>query len=205
MKMFKGLTEIVFCILLSITILSWKADKKDNDWTKDQLKGDVKSLTESYNVLSVLPFGTFEKQTDSAQKSLMKKEMFYDENGNKIEWNSINKDGSIDFKRKYKFDQQGNLIEWGSYNQDETIRYKAFYTYNDKGQNIEERKTYNSAEIIESKATFKYDNNGNLIEWITFKSDDSVYSKLIYKYDKSGNKIEYIWLNLMWSGLVGLN
>ena len=59
----------------------------------------------------------------------------YNENGNKIENNYYNSDGSLGFKNTYKYDENGNNIEECRY-EDGKIEYKITYKYDEKGNKI---------------------------------------------------------------------
>ena len=120
-------TETVFCLLILTIIVSWTIDKKESDLKREKLKGNVKSITERYEVVNIDRFGKAEIGKDSVKKSLTMKKIVFDSNGNKIEWRSINYDGSVDFIRKYKYDTFGNLKEWISHNSDGSIQFKEAY------------------------------------------------------------------------------
>ena len=82
--------------------------------------------------------------------------IFY-ENGNQIEDNEYNSDGSLNQRKTYKYDEQGNIIEKNRYHSDDALY---------------ERDTYN----------YKYDNMGNWIEresygW--YYSEDRNYKETV--------------------------
>ena len=104
---------------------------KKNGWEEANLKGKVKSLTESkYGAED--RFGEIQKK----ESSLSSKETYkYDDKGNLIEKNNYNADGFY-YKHTKKFDDKGNKIEENYYNAD-GFDYKHTYKYDDKGYFIE--------------------------------------------------------------------
>tara|TARA_B100000427_G_C15087117_1_gene411089 strand:+ start:66 stop:452 length:387 start_codon:yes stop_codon:yes gene_type:complete len=99
--------------LLSLFIVGFllfgfsQKEEKKADWKKDNLKGKVKSVTET-QYRSVEKFG--EVQKDSLRRKETRK---YDDNGNGTEYAKYNSDGSLKYKMtfKYEYDSKNNWIK----------------------------------------------------------------------------------------------
>lgn len=183
---------------------------KENDLTKDNLRGKVKSYTESsYEAVEL--FGNIEK----GEWEQSSRQRIFDKKGLLIEENSYNPDGSIDKRRMYKHDENGNLIEDISYNSNEEPIIKTVFIYDESGNLVEKNGygyflsidgtlahqwTYkydekgNQIEVLnvfeKSRWTYKYDEKGNVLEYNMHKANGSLGIKEKSKYDKMGNKIE---------------
>jgi len=153
-----------------------------NDWTKEGLKGKVKSYTQcTYEAFD--RFGKIEKG-----EKLSGEQMIYNEKGNLIEENHYS-NGIIKWKNTYKYDEKENLIEENRYWSD-TLYKKHTYKYDEKGNLIEANYHYYSSDSIldYSKYTYKYDEKGNLTEGNRYLYG-ILDSKTIYKRDEKGNLI----------------
>ena len=190
-----NMKKILLLTLAIATLISegysQSSDSKDsrtltkNVWEEANLKGKVKSYTESrYNAED--RFGEIQK----IEGSLYWKESFkYDDKGNLIEMIGYS-------NYTFKYDDKGNRMEENYYNADGILSGKVNYNYDDKGNRIEEN-YYNADGILSGKNTYKYDDKGNQIEGNNYKVDGSgldlhlrLSGKYTYKYDKKGNQIE---------------
>ena len=90
--------------------------------------------------------------------------------GNKIEYNGYNPNGSLNSKTKYKYDDKGNIVEYNRYNSDGSLDIRYIDKYDDKGNIIEENR-YNSDGSLDYKYTYKYeyDEKYNWIKKIYYK------------------------------------
>lgn len=185
--------------------------KVKNDLSKLGLKGKVKSLTET-TFFAVDKFGEIQKgnimfksiylfnekgnKTESIVYFMGKipTKMIYknDYNGNTIESNTYEADGSFSGKSIYKYDITGNIIMVNLYESDGSLKNKWIYKYDDKGNEIE-GDFYKSDGSLDKKTIYKYDGKGNEIERAFYKSDGSLSSKSLQKYDYKGFEIERGW------------
>ena len=162
-----------------------------NGWEEANLKGKVKSFTESkYGAED--RFGEIQKK----ESSLYSKETYkYDDKGNEIEENTYNADGSLFFVPVFQ-----EIVK-----NHESLSSTIIIKYDDKGNRIEE----NIYKVIKGDSingqvvgggvsnytiTYKYDDKGNKIEAIWCRSDGSLFEKETYKYefDEKGNWIKKI-------------
>ncbi len=134
------LLTILLVLLVSVTTTECKEVK--TDLQRKNLKGKVKSVR-YIDYKAVDKFGELTKG-DKSEYNWNNKLTKYDNNGNEIEWNRYNSDGSLDCKYTYKYDNNGNTIEGNRYNSDGSLNYK--YTYK-----------------------YKYDKYGNWIQKIYFE------------------------------------
>lgn len=180
---------------ISITLFSLLAafgcfgQNIENDWTKDQLIGKVKSYAEvAYKVED--RSGKIEKiEKLKSHYSYFDSQKKYDEKGNLIELNAFNTDGSLDVKETYTYDDKGKLVEFNSYPSDSSLLYKNMYSYDDMG-NMIAFNCCHSNKSMDYTFSFKYDEKGNHVESNKFNSDGKLEEKATYTYDGKGNKIE---------------
>ncbi|MDR1348669.1 MAG: hypothetical protein LBJ63_09670 [Prevotellaceae bacterium] len=139
--------------------------------TTEGLKGKVKSVKETvYTAIDI--FGEPTKG-EINYHSLTK----YDDNGNKIEYNHYNSDGSFSHKFTWKYDSKGKKIERYS-SEDDILSLKETFTYDDKG-NVAVHNLYNSDGIIRTDTyKYRYDNNDNWIERIKYESKANTASTI---------------------------
>ena len=174
--------KIILATLSVLCLVSCKQSEKKNDLTEENLKGKVKSIKgNTYEAID--KFGQIEKgDVLDAYFNI------YNEKGNKIEDNSYDSDGSLEYKYTYKYDKKENKIEENFYIYG-GLNSKSIYKYNEKGNKIE-LNVYDSDGRLVSKYTYKYDEKGNMIEENWYNSDGRLNSKTTYKYDEKGNNIE---------------
>jgi hypothetical protein len=188
-------------------------NKKENDLTKENLKGKVKELTETnFNAKKV--FGDLEKDGlaskyqykydvggnmtersysngDGAEYPYMSSSTFlYDNNGNKTESSSYDEDGNIRYNDKYKYDEDGNMTAIYIYDKDGELDGIYKYKY-DVGGNMTEFNYISIKLELDWIYKYKYDVGGNKTECAFGGGDGGVKSNLSkYKYDEDGNETE---------------
>lgn len=177
MKILKMLVIGVFALF---ALNSYSNQQEENNWTRENLKGEVKSCTE---------FGYYAKESFG---NIVKGERLYSSENN----------------YKMVFDKKSNLLEKSTYNSDLSLNTKFVYTYNKKGELIEmieyteygnHRVTYKyeNSYVVEERI-YHYDGDSNLIAKWNNKYNGNNYlikrsgSKYywIYEYDENNNKIE---------------
>ena len=166
--------------------------KKKNSIEERNLFGKVKSIRSmEYDVVD--KFGDIQKVNISFSIRFNNYEIFNKE-GNVIEYNGYNSDGSLDDKYIYKYDDNGNRIESNGYNSDGSLKSKFIDKYDDNGNKIEYIR-YNSDGFLDWKSISKYDDKGNRIESIEDNSNGSLNYTLSYDYefDKNNNWINRIY------------
>lgn len=191
------LEKIILVQIVIIALISCSIQLQDNDWKRDNLKGEVESFIElEYNTIE--QFGKIEKGGRIKGHSI-----FYNKQGNQVEYNTYTSDGTLSNTWTNKYDEEGRLIEsnsFGDFNLKQTFKYDEkgnliessdgyFYKYNEKGNMIEEY--YDG--FFQRKRTFIYDEKGRKIE---MNSKDGLFSKMTYKYDKQENLIEESWYEM---------
>jgi len=169
-------------LFLTVLIVGCSGDAKKNDLTVLNLNGNVKSITETV-------FEAIEKFGEITNGKIKYTYSFiFNNNGNKIEENYYEADGSLKNKQIYKYDDNGNMFEENYYEADGSLGYKKIYKYDDKG-NMFEGYSYEADGSLGSKFIYKYDDNRNKIEDHIYKADGSLGSKNIYKYDDNGFQV----------------
>ncbi len=180
-------------ILISVPFLFGCAaeHKKKNDLSELNLKGHVKSVkVSSYQAVNKLGYITkgsvrFDNSFDDEPSRK------FTNNGNLIEVDSYELDGTILWKTIYKLDEKGRKIESNDYKSNGTLDWKTIYNLDDKG-NLIHSIYYNSDGTLSGKTIYKVDNKGYLIESNYYNSDGTLRGKEIYKRDKRGNIIEKV-------------
>ena len=197
-------TKIYLLALLAFPCCC-NAENKDNDRTKNDLNGKIKSVKESYYragkaekdfKLRSINESTFNKegnktayiQYTSDGDTISKQLYTYDDKNNLIEDNSYGSYGELSTKTSYTYDSKGNQVEEILF-EDGYSPSKELYKYDDSG-NMIEKKQYNPEGICWNKIRYKYDETGNMVEENRLAPDDEHIEKKLYKYDDNGNVIE---------------
>ena len=170
-------------ILTGFFLFSFASAQVKSDLQKDNLKGNIKSLTQPCDGYSHSRKGS----------SLTKEIILYNNKGFKTEWSDYHADGSIDNKRIYKYDEKGNITEYYIVRADGSITDKRNYLYDSKGNLIQENYSEkpDTSDYSSHKNIYKYDDKGNQIEFVRHhKSKYFADLKFSYKYDDKGNQIE---------------
>ena len=143
-------------IFVALIAFNCSTEKFENDWTKDNLRGKVKSFTEvSYKVVS--RFGNIEKGERERQFFYFDIQKIYNENGNVIEENKYKSDGRLAFKYTYHYDEKGNRVEKNRYGSDGKLYWRETFEY-------------------------EYDSRGNWVKRIDFEDDKPKYI-LVREYE----------------------
>ncbi len=190
---------------------------KENDLTKNNLKGCVKSVKENtykateksgkviknkiyydgtnniYEVFDTKGY-IIESAIFSSESVFLKGNCKYDIEYNIIEYDIYTSDGSLLFKHSHEYDVIGNIKEESIYSVDDCLLCKYFYKYDTKGNKIESI-CYDDNGSLVFKYTHRYDFKGNEIEWIRFNSDESFDGRFTYKYNAEGYETERNWYN----------
>ncbi len=110
----------------------------------------------------------------------------YDKDGNRIQIEIFNSDGSIRKKWIYKY-EDGNNVETTAYHYKENRGVKWTSQYDSYGNEIEINCFYEDG--TREKDYNKFDSKGHLIE-SEYYEQDTLWAKEIFKYDFKGNLIE---------------
>ena len=176
--------KILLFILLFLLATSLGFGQKQNDWTKLELKGRVKSLKTTATYRSEKE-GMLTKW-QSAQSTFI----LFDKNGYSLEKLDYKEDGSLFYKTVYTLNADSqltqSLVTWP----DGKPGGKTTFCYDNKGNMIEEI-NYKPDGSIANTSNYKYDANGN-------KTENSIKSNLenqgsgtsYYEYDNKGNLIK---------------
>ena len=184
--------NIIFLLSILFLISCANNEKEKNDLSKENLKGNVKSVKKN-SFVAVDKFGEISKGGRLKEQDFMNHQIF-DNKGNQTERNGYYSDGSLSNKWTYKHDDKGNQIEGNCYDSNGSLSLKYTYKHDDKGNQIE-RIGYDSDGSFFNKWTYKDDDNGNLIESnIIYDSDGSLSFKYNYEYtyDEKNNWIKCI-------------
>jgi hypothetical protein len=184
----KKLKNLATTLIATLTLISCTNKIEENDWTKDNLKGKVKSYTE-FSYKAVERFSDIEKvnreRENSWEYDIQKK---YDQKGNMIEKNELDSDGSLLKKEIFKYNDELKMIESNVFYSDGSLKEKIAYKYDEKSNKVQ-MSSYDSDGSLIMKHTYMYDKKGNM-------SEDNIYyegrllRKHIYIYDEKGNMIE---------------
>jgi hypothetical protein len=170
------ITQFVFFIFL---LFLFSCSHHKNDLAKAHLKGEVKSIVESYEPAS--------KEAEPKYKNFLA----YNEDGNLVEGKLYYNDSLI-FNNVFVYDGKNKLVEKNIYNAD-SLQEKIRYSYS-SSDNIAGSLDYNFKNKTVVKYIYTYDNRNNITEIDGWNSIDSVKKtntlKNNYKYDDKDNVIE---------------
>lgn len=180
--------------------------KIENDLTKKNLKGNIKSR-------AVLVYEAKVKDgyvTNGAVKGGIK--TTYNTFGNKVDLVTYNENKEVISTWKYTYNAANNLVE-GNYSDDNVSR-KISHTYNDKNQLIASKEYVNeklvkettytydaagneigmAASFVESKGKSRsehaYDDKGYLRETNIYDEKDVLQLKQLYTYNEAGQEVQ---------------
>jgi len=206
--LFTGLV-LLFIASVGVSYIILKGETK-NSLTKENLKGNVKTLSE-YSFAAVDKIDGIKKgqlkrndggvdyqKTYNLSGNLIEYlnlknqttiKSIYDDKQNIVEEISTDIDSVFLFTNKYKYDSDNNIIEKTQYDSVGTFNSK--YTYrHDSNKNIIERNFYNSKKNLEGRLSYKYDTNNKLLENSKYDSVGNLKFKFTYIHDLNGNVIE---------------
>ena len=140
--------KLLVLIVLGFMMTAYGQEpQKENSLTKENLKGRVSSLDRS-------DYTDWIDETGEVMKHSLSSRIIYkyDEQGNEIEMNNHNSDGSLRARYTYKYDEQGNEIEQNIYNSDGSLSSRYKYKYDEQGNEIEQN-IYNSDGSLRARYT----------------------------------------------------
>jgi hypothetical protein len=163
--------NIIFLLSILFLISCANNEKEKNDLSKENLKGNVKSVKKN-SFVAVDKFGEISKGGRLKEQDFMNHQIF-DNKGNQTERNGYYSDGSLSNKWTYKHDDKGNQIERIGYDSDGSLSFKWTYKHDDKGNQIESNIIYDSDGSLSFKYNYEYtyDEKNNWIKCIEFIND----------------------------------
>ena len=173
---------------LTSLVYSQNSPTKKNGWETDNLKGKVKSYTQS-------KYGAEDRFGEIQKKALDSFKTFeYTVKGSRIKSTHYDANGRIEGAWIYKYDAKGNLIEWATYNADGSLSSRQTFKYN-VNSDLTEHNLYKKNIDYPDGSFYKegisqYDNNGNKIKYTHYDVDGSILETWAYIYDAKGNLIE---------------
>jgi hypothetical protein len=195
---------IVWAMVIASTFsISGCENKNDiNEWTKDNLRGEVKSIIEiSYEAAQ--RFGNIEKGDAiylgkkswvyNDNGNLIEEALYYsddvyslstfkyDDSGNQVEKVKYELDGSLIAKWVYQYDSRGNRIEINLYHPDGSLEYRYISKFDDRGNEVEQFQ-YGLDGSLSPRYSFDYDTKGNVTEEKVYNPDGSIQQKWVYIY-----------------------
>lgn len=185
------------------------AAQQQTDLQKDDLHGDVKSVTETdYDakewfgewVKGALKNKTFRAYDAKGNRTeyryydateLVRSIVYTYTNGNVSEAVYYKEDGVFEYKDQYIYDEKGNLIEVSCSYADGSLRSKYMYTYDENGNRTEDSFFIGDGSI-NSKHLYSYDAQGNRVEELIYHSEGILKYRSLCTYDDEGNLIEVV-------------
>jgi hypothetical protein len=182
----KYLFPLLACILL---VSFTEGQTAKNDWTKQNLKDQVKSVTDTI-YKAVEKSGVLEKDNLLSTHNCLFNEMGFDLG------EGYKKQGKITSQFTCKYDSRNNLAEKEIY-KDEKLSFRETTTYDEKNNPLEKitlknSRNYNSTDSLKKKDdhyTYKYDAAGNIIE-ISENIDGVLWVRFVNIYDGGVNIVK---------------
>lgn len=194
-----------FCFFTLSTFA--QAPKKQSDLESDNVKGNVKSITQKYyeaeekdgkdtigepyestdrnyvihyNEKGYITWATFYKTRATLDYRYTFK---YDNAGNRIEETWFDSDNALDYRITRKFSNMGHLLELKKYT-DTTATYTEKYVYlPDPSGNPTKTSLYDENDVLLTVTNSTYDGFGNRIQDDNFDGKGKALGKVIYTYD----------------------
>lgn len=204
-----------FNLKLTFTCIEFKNNQTDNDLSKNNLNGNVKSVTSlSYEAKNYdgklvkgdnVSEGLFEGNTVEIYNNtgyLLEEKNFYydgsvylsvlysyDEKGKLVNRSNFNH-GKKGYSKEFEYDENGNMINEYDLTPTGIAQRNWAYKYDKKGNNIERSYTYFLDESNDFKTLYEYDNDGNKVQESTYDKYGIQNTIIFYKHDTNGNLIE---------------
>ncbi len=213
-------TSIIPGVIISFLVLSGFAQMpKQNDRQEEELKGNVKSLHETFYKAEhksgeiikgkkICNEGGYESKISFNDKGYKTEDTrfkvdgspsaklvyAYNDKSDRIEEDKYNTDGSVAHKSKfdYKYDDTGKMIEKDWFKEDGSSDGKEVYKYDEKG-NIIEKNVFRADGTLDWRTADKYNDKGNVIETIEYKSSGEIILRFVFKYNDYGKVVEETW------------
>ena len=175
-------------VVISIFITGCSKEQKENDLTKFNIKGDVKSLIEESHY-AIVRNGKIEKDKS---RGFFKSILEFNKEGNFEEAIYYDFDGSIFEESTYEYDEEGDLVKEISLDP-AGVYLKSTYEYKyDQAGNQVEKIVYNTDGSKNDLYTYEYDEARNLVKEIRYSPDGSIFEESTYEYDEAGNLVKEI-------------
>ena len=183
--------KIVICIsfiILSSSLFA-QLSEESSTWDNSDLRGKVKSVTEStYVIDSKGQRGTYAKQNVILQDEIIKN---FDREGILIDQRLVSYVGGESKKWHFTYNMQRRLKEEAVYN-DAGLYETVSYLYN--GDKLIQKSWHKGKnKSLEKTWFYQYDTSGKLINEYWSDVSGNVAWKCIYTYDIKGNMTEKSW------------
>jgi hypothetical protein len=203
--LFKIIKKHRYLILLLLAFASSCAPPKaKNDLTKDNLKGSIKSIKESFYpqtgdlMITSSCIAHYNKQGfldsvdryDCANKRHPYYSYKYDKNGQLIESRQYALSGINYSHCLFDYNIFGNVTDKWTYDEGRALASKITYKYDYAGNETEEDIYLHQDTQITNKSMMKYNDQGYLSEYTYYRNQKIVDTKKTYKYDSDGHQIE---------------
>lgn len=174
--------------LLTITSVFAQGPKKQSDLAADNVKGNVKQITQKYSEAGAKEGkDTIGNPYESTDRNF---EIHYNSSGY-ISWATFYKTGrTLDYRYTFKYDIAGNRIEETWFDADNALDYRITRKFSNKGFLMELKKyTDTTAEAME-KYVYEVDPNGNPLKTSMYDENEVLITSSTYLYDSYGNNTE---------------
>jgi len=179
----KAIAALSAGVFLMLSCSSPQVKSVKNDLSAKNLKGEVKSLTESRYTVT--------EDSGSIQKGelLFREISQYTKDGWLEDVKRVKPNGDVEYRVSFKHDDRGYMTESSIYKSDGSFLYKESYSYDDRG--IQTGKSgYMPDGSIEHSEKFKYDSRDNMIEKNFLDPNGKLRKISLFKYDDLDRLIE---------------
>ena len=175
----------LFSIVIALAFFSGSNAQTKTDWTKEKLKGKVKSFT----LLENYRYKKDDKFTEWG--ILYNKKYTFDNTGRYTEYTELKATGELSYKIKYVYNAKEKMATVSNFDKDEKPTIKQIWTYNNSGQIIQ-MQYYTKENKADWRYIYTYNTNGNRVMMESYKPDSTFYSKTTYSFDNKGNETGYL-------------
>lgn len=186
MKMRRTISACISLFMIFLPAFS-QFTTESSTWDNSDLKGRIKSVTESNYIIQNNGKKNFSDQDIVIQDEMIKN---FDRNGMLIDQSLISYVGGESKKWNFTYDMQKQLVEEAVYNNsglDETVSY--FYS----GNKVVKKNFFKGADKIYQKSWFYEYVLGKLVNEYWTDAQGKVNWRAVYTYDQAGNMVEKVW------------
>jgi hypothetical protein len=183
--------NLISCLLplLCLPLLSFaQLPKKQSDLESDNVKGNVKQITQKYYEMEEKNGkDTIGQQFESTDRNFV---INYNEKGYITSATFYRTHSTLDYRYTFKYDAAGNRIEETWFDADNALDYRLTRKFSNMGYLMEIKKYTDTTATYNEKYVYVPDPTGNPVKTSLYDENDALITMTTSIYDSYGNRIE---------------